>query len=156
MFSPDGLLPGSQVSGSPGAAVDQERAVAGSVCLQTTASPYLQNGTLPPPPHGLPQPQMHWGPSRIRDNPCSSSTPRALRWAASHLGIPQTCDVGVQVKLNSLGCSGKCHSSNQQDHQHEVRESGCEVDHLAPAQERQGESEEGAHWNSPVEEWGLT
>lgn len=61
---------------------------------------------------------------------------------ASHLGIPQTSDVGVQVKLNSLGCSWQCHSSNQQDHQHEVRESGCEVDHLAPAQERGGEREE--------------
>lgn len=59
---------------------------------------------------------------------------------ASHLGVPQTCDVGVQVKLNSLGCPRQGHSSDQKDRQHEVRECGREVHHLANAEEKQERS----------------
>ena len=80
-------------------------------------------------------PPSAWMPGVVQEQRCPAEHRHGPIFA-SYLGVPQTREVWVQVKLNSLGGPRQRHPSNQQDHQHEVREGGCEVHHLAEGQRR--------------------
>lgn len=58
------------------------------------------------------------------------TTSAQVYWFLTYLGVRQSIDVGVKVEVDSNGGTWQCYSSDQENQEHYIRKSSCEVNYL--------------------------